>query len=437
MQTDDVEKAVVHWIGRHGEDLLAQLRRLISVPSVIGSEAECQQVVAELLRGSCDVIDVWEPDAAWLEQHPAYSLRGTTFTGRPNVVGVVQGRGGGRSLILNAHVDVVDPGAPDAWHYPPWSGTMVGGRVYGRGAADDKASLAVIIFVVQCLRRLGIPLLGDLILQSVIDEEWGGAGTLSTIHRGYRADAAVVFEPSGLDICPASRGGQAFRVTVTGKGAHPIRSYEGVSALEKALPILMALKDLERARQERLRTPLFERYPVFAPIVIGKISADRIPSKVPETCVFEGLMGYAPEETFAGARQDLEGCVARVASTDAWLREHPPTVEWLALNKEGARLPVDHPLVQLMSGSFLDVMDRPPTIAGFPAGCDLPLLQKYGGMPSLVFGPGDCALAHSSNEHVNVEEVVSAAKVVALTALRWCGTSCTDSDTALQGTRSG
>lgn len=132
-------------------------------------------------------------------------------------------------------------------------------------------------------------------------------------------------------------------------------------------------------------------------------------------------MGYAPQETYEEARQDLEGCVAHAASTDAWLREHPPAVEWLALNKEGAQIPVDHPLVRLLSTSFLDVMESQPTLAGFPAGCDLSLLQKYGGVPGLVFGPGNCTVAHSSNEHVPIEEVVNAAKIVAISVLRWCG----------------
>jgi acetylornithine deacetylase len=420
---NEVERSVLQWIEQHKDKLLTQLQRLVSVPSVVGSEGACQQVVAEWMKGCCDSVDVWEPDAVWLEQHPAYFLRGTDFRGRPNVVGVVKGRGGGRSIILNAHVDVVDPGPAEAWKYDPWSGAIADGRLYGRGSADDKASLAALIFVAQCFRSLQVSLRGDVFLESVVDEEWGGGGTLATIQRGYRADAAIVFEPSDLDICPASRGGQAFRVTVPGKGAHPIRSYEGVSALEKALPILMALKDLERVRQQRLQTRLFERYPVFAPIVIGKISADRIPSKVPETCVFEGLMGYGPEEPYGEARRELEGCVARVASGDPWLQEHPPRVEWLALNKEGAQIPTEHPLVRLISGSFTDVMERPPTIAGFPAGCDLPYFNRHAGIPSLVFGPGNCTIAHSSNEHVAIDEVVSAAKILAVTILRWCGTS--------------
>jgi len=417
-----LEQSVLRWIEQHRSTLVTQLQRLVSVPSVVGSEGACQEMIAEWMQGCCDSVDVWEPDPVWLEQHPAYFLRGTDFRGRPNVVGRVKGRDGGRSLILNAHVDVVDPGPAEAWQYDSWSGAVADGRLYGRGSADDKAGLATLLFVAQCVRSLKIPLRGDLILESVVDEEWGGGGTLATIHRGYHADAGVIFEPSDLDICPASRGGQAFRVTLTGKGAHPVRSYEGVSALEKALPILAALKELEGSRQKRLRSRLFERYPVFAPVVVGKISADKIPSKVPETCIFEGLMGYAPEESYAQARGELEGCVEQIAQKDPWLREHPPKVEWLALNKEGAQIPSDHSLVRFLGESFTDVMGRPPAVVGFPAGCDLPHLIKYGGIPSVVFGPGNCTVGHSSNEHVPVDDVLSAVKILAVAVLRWCGT---------------
>src|SRR4030042_2793203 len=299
-----VEREALAWVERHQAELIGLLQRLVAIPSVDGAEVACQTLVAEVMRDCCDAVDAWEPDQAWLDRHPAYFHQGTTFAGRPNVVGTVRGHGGGRSLILNAHADVVDPGPAEAWTHGPGSAVVVDGKLYGRGAVDDKAGLAGVLFAARCLRELGVSLGGDLILESVVDEEWGGGGTLATLHRGYRADAAIVFEPSDLDLCPASRGGQAFRVTVQGKGAHPIRSYEGVSALEKAVPLLAALKRLETERQARLRTPLFARYPIFAPIVIGKIAADRIPSKGPETCVFEGLMGYAPAETYQKARED-------------------------------------------------------------------------------------------------------------------------------------
>jgi len=416
-----LERAALTLVDHHQGELVALLQRLVSVPSVVGSEGACQTTVAEIMRGCCDTVGVWEPDPAWLDQHPAYFHRGTSFAGRPNVVGTVRGRGGGRSLILNAHVDVVDPGPAEAWIRDPWSGAVVDGRLYGRGAVDDKAALAAMLFAARCLRELGVSCDGDVILESVVDEEWGGGGTLATLHRGYRADAAIVFEPSDLEVCPASRGGQAFRVTVHGRGAHPIRSYEGVSALEKAIPILAGLRRLEAERQVRLRTPLFARYPIFAPIVVGKIAADRIPSKVPETCVLEGLMGYAPVETYQEAREELEGCVAAVAAEDVWLRAHPPRVEWLGLNKEGAETPEAHPFVRLTSAAVADATGRPPVLAGFPAGCDLPYLARHAGIPSLVFGPGNCTVAHGSNEYVSIDEVVAAAKTLLLVVCRWCG----------------
>jgi acetylornithine deacetylase len=418
-----IEREVLDWVERHQAELIALLQQLVAVPSVVGSEGACQAIVADLMRDSCDAVDVWEPDHSWLDRHPAYFHQGTTFTGRPNVVGTVRGRGGGRSLILNAHVDVVDPGPVEAWTHGPWSGAVVDGRLYGRGSADDKGGLAAMLFACRCLRELDAVLEGDLLLESVVDEEWGGGGTLATLQRGYRADAAIVFEPSDLDLCPASRGGQAFRVTVRGKGAHPVRSYEGVSALEKAVPILTALRALETERQDRLRTPLFARYPIFAPIVIGTIAADRIPSKVPESCVFQGLMGYAPAETYLQAREELERCVARAAGADPWLREHPPIVEWLGLNKEGAETPATHSFVRIASGAFAEAAGRDPVLAGFPAGCDLPYLARHAGIPSLVFGPGNCTIAHSSNESVPLDEVLRAAQFTALTALRWCGAS--------------
>jgi acetylornithine deacetylase len=418
---NQVEKDVLAWIEGHQGDLIAGLQRLVSIPSIVGSEETCQQAVAELMEASCDSVDVWEPEVAWLEGHPAYFPRGVDFKGRPNVVGVVKGSGGGRSLIVNAHADVVEPGPEEAWPHGPWSGTVAGGRLYGRGSVDDKAGLAIMILLARCLRDLGLRLGGDLILESVADEEWGGGGTLATLHRGYTADAAILFEATRLHICPAARGGQAFRVTVTGKGAHPIRSYEGVSALDKAIPLLGALRRLERDRQERFRTELFEPYPIFMPITVGTISADEFPSKVPERCVFQGLMGYSPDETYQQAREELEACIAQTAATDPWLAAHPPLVEWIGLNKEGAQTPADHPLVRLLDSCYVEVTGVPATITGFTAGCDLPYLTNYGGMPSAIFGPGDPAIAHTSEEHVEIEELMRAAKILALGVLRWCG----------------
>ena len=324
-------------------------------------------------------------------------------------------------MLVNAHVDVVETGPEDAWQFAPWSGTISGGAMHGRGVIDDKAGLAIMLFLARGWRELGIRLRGDVILESVADEEWGGAGTLATLQRGYLADAAVLFEPTDLAICPASRGGQAFRVTVQGRGAHPIRSYEGVSALDKAIPLLMALRALEVERQERFRTELFAPYPIFMPITVGTISADEFPSKVPEKCIFQGLFGFSPVESYQDARRELEARIAATAAADPWLLDHPPVVEWPGLCKEGGQTPTDHLVVATMGKAFADVTGAAPNITAFTAGCDFPYLTRYAGMPGLIFGPGNPVLAHTSAEQVKLADLLSAAKVLALVLLRWCG----------------
>jgi acetylornithine deacetylase len=416
------EQKVLAWLEAHPGDLTGLLQELVRIPSVYPEEEAAQRYVRGVMEPLCDEVDVWEPDADELASHPAYFAGARSFRGRPNVVGRLKGGGGGRSLLLNAHIDVVPPQPEAEWPHGPWSGALVGGKVFGRGSLDDKSGVAIMLAVAGALRGSGVRLAGDLELHSVVDEEWGGAGTLAAMLRGHRADAGIVLEPCGPDVFPSSRGGAAFRVRVPGLGAHPGASWKGVSALDKAILLIQGLKAFETERQERLRTPLFAEYPVFAPVVVGKISADNIPSKVPEECVFEGLYGYTPRETWDQARAAFESCVAETARRDPWLREHPPQVSWPGLNKESAEIPADHPLVACLVDAVRDVRESPPRVIGFPAGCDLPLLVRYGRVPSLLFGAeGEWGVAHSSQEYVEAGKLLDAARVVAVAAMRWCG----------------
>jgi len=418
----DKEATVLSWIDSRRSFIIELLQRLIRIPSVYPHEREAQELVSRSMAGLCDALDIWEPDAALLDAHPAYFAKGQSFSGRPNVVGLLKGQGRGQSLLLNAHIDVVPPQPDSDWDYAPWSGALVDGFIYGRGSLDDKSGVAIMIAVAAALRENGVALRGDLELHSVVDEEWGGAGTLACMQRGHRAEAGIILEPVGPHLYPASRGGQAFLVTVQGKGAHPGASWTGVSALEKAIPIIQGLKAFEAERQIQWRSPLFADYPIFAPIVVGKISADNIPSKVPEQCLFEGLYGYMPQEHWTEARRVFEQRVAALADQDPWLKEHPPIVSWQGLNKEGAEIPTDHPLVACMKQAIGEASGIPPRVMGFPAGTDLPLLVRYGPVPSVLYGvSGDWGLEHSSNERVEVETLIETTRCVALAAMRWCG----------------
>jgi acetylornithine deacetylase len=417
------EEKVLTWLDGHADELTGLLQQLVRIPSVYPNEEPAQVFVREVMDQICDQVDIWEPDARELAAHPAYFAGADSFRGRPNVVGLLKGRGQGQSLLLNAHIDVVPPQPEPEWPHGAWSGAFVDGKIFGRGSLDDKSGVAIMLIVARAMRETEVSLQGDLQLHSVVDEEWGGAGTLAAMLRGHRADAGVVLEPCGPEIYPASRGGAAFRVRVTGRGAHPGASWKGVSALEKALPLIQGLKVFETERQERLRSRLFADYPIFAPVVVGRISADNIPSKVPEECVFEGLYGYTPQETWPQARSAFEERIAELASRDTWLKKHPPVISWPGLNKESAEISVDHPLVSCFVESARDSRGTVPRVVGFPAGCDLPLLVRYGPVPSLLFGAeGEWGVAHSSQEYVAADKLLDAARVVALAVMRWCGT---------------
>ena len=406
-------------IARGSEELIDLLRELVRVPSVFGQEGKCQTLVAEKLEDFCDSVDIWEPRQSSLEGHPSYFCPGVDYTGRPNVVGVLKGSGNGRSLIINAHVDVVGSGDPSTWQHPPWDGCVEGLRLYGRGACDTKGGMAAAIYALKVLRKLGVSLRGDVIFESVSGEEWGGGGTLATLLKGYIADAALVVEPTNLRICPICRGGAIFQVYVQGKGAHPINSQSGISAIEKAMVILSALKNLQEIRREKFEREIFGKRHNLTPLVVGSISAE-IPQKVPEKCIIKGVIGYPPEESYEEVKRELEGYLATVSRLDPWLLHHPASVTWEGYNKEGSKVEPDTPIISTLSEAFQDVLGVGASLDVFPASCDAHFFTRYWGIPAVILGPGDCTIAHTSNEYVDVNEVINFAKILATTILRWC-----------------
>jgi acetylornithine deacetylase len=366
-------------------------------------------------------VDVWELDFHELRQHPAFSMEAEREHGL-GVVGVMGEDTGGRSLIFNGHVDVVPPGDEVNWRYPPWQGTITEGRVYGRGAADMKGGLSCALFAAKALRDAGVGLEGRLMIESVIGEEDGGVGTLGAVLRGYKADGAVVAEPTELIVAPAQAGAFNFRVTVPGKAAHGCVREEGISPIEKFIPIHEALITLERRRNETVEDPLYGRYELPYALCIGNVKAGTWASSVAESLVFEGRYGVAVDEDAAAARRSFEEAVADAAQADPWLRDHPPMVEWWGGQFEPARIPVDHPLVKTMSGAFGDATDAAARIEGMTYGADMRLLVNVGDTPTVLFGPGDVRASHRPDEYVPVEDLVAAVRTLALTALRFCGT---------------
>ncbi|NJD18992.1 MAG: M20/M25/M40 family metallo-hydrolase, partial [Gemmatimonadetes bacterium] len=207
-------------------------QRMVRIPSWGGEETPAQEYMASLMAGVGLDVDTWDIPLAEVAAHPAYAAE-LERTHALGVVGTLPGSGGGRSLILDGHVDVVPPGDEALWTHPPFTGVVVDGRLYGRGSVDMKGQLVAGLFALDALRRACVTPRGDVHLLGVVGEEDGGTGTLASILRGYTADGAVVMEPTGLAVAPAQAGCLNFRVRIPGKAAHGAVREEGVSALEK------------------------------------------------------------------------------------------------------------------------------------------------------------------------------------------------------------
>ncbi len=402
------------------EGMLAYLGDLVAVRSLSGQERAAQEHVAAQMERCGLEVDRWELDFETLKQHPAFSAEFERQDGL-GVVGSMGQDAGGRSLIFNGHVDVVPPGDESNWRYPPWQATIAEGRVYGRGALDMKGGLCCALFAAKALRDAGARLKGKLMVESVIGEEDGGVGTLAAVLRGYRADGAVVVEPTELIVAPAQAGALNFRLTIPGRSAHGCVREEGVSAIEKFIPLYQALMELERERNQELRDPLYARYRSPYALCIGTLSAGTWASSVAESLTCEGRYGVAVGEEIAAARRRLEETVSRAAQADPWLRDHPPLVEWWGGQFEPAAIAIDHPIAQTVSSALSDLTGRAPRLEGMTYGADMRLLVNEGNTPTVLFGPGDVRNAHRPDEYVPLEELVIATRALALTALRFCG----------------
>jgi acetylornithine deacetylase len=196
---------------------------------------------------------------------------------------------------------------------------------------------------------------------------------------------------------------------------------EGISAIEKFMPIYEALMALERKRNAAIQEPLYERYRLPYALCIGRLTAGDWPSSVAESLVFEGRYGVAVGEDLPVARRALEEAVTQAADADPWLCEHRPAVEWWGGQFEPASIPVEHPLVLAVQDAFEATTGAPPSVEGMTYGADMRLLVNVGKTPTVLFGPGDVRRSHRPDEFVPIDELGTAARTLALTALRFCG----------------
>ena len=407
-------QAVSERIESYREDALQWLQEAIRFRSVQGCEKEMQAYWKDLLENLGFPAEYREiPDSIMDDPDYCHNEEECPYEGRYNLLSVQEGTGGGRSLIIQSHSDVVPADDWDGFT-PRWDGTYV----WGRGATDCKGQQVAALLALRALKDLGYNPAGRIELQFVIEEEPGGNGALALIRQGCSADACIVLEASDLNVFPANRGAVWFMARTTGISTHMGRRHDGVNAIEKMMEALnqMLIYENELIAESR-GNPLFDRYDNPVQVCIGMIQAGQWPSKVPDECVVEGGVGFLPNKSIQQVREELEAAVMR--TNDEWLKEHFE-LSYPKLKKDAYEIDPNHPVVTTLH-SAVQECGRESDVYGWNVSCDAALYAKMANIPTVVFGPSDIREAHGRDEKIKFDDIIDAAKALALAVPRWCG----------------
>jgi acetylornithine deacetylase len=426
-------KQIDSWIATHAGELIETAQELVRIPTEnkppSGDEAAGQRYVADRLTKLGAVVDSFTPsEVPALTKHPAYQA---TFNGqardyrdRPDVVGVFAGSGGGRSALFSTHIDTV-AARPELWTtHGPFDATIEDGRLYGRGSYDTKAALASHLFAIRCLKELGAPLRGNVLIESVVDEEFGGShGVLAARLRGHTADIAVNSEPTDLVICPAHRGGREAYLRVAGD---PGMAFAGEALRDPIVGVanaVLAMVDFNAKRSRDQPAPSIyddSELPFYFNQVGGGGTTYAEAIGTPEECyvhfwaeVHEGTTADEFDAALlAHVRKGLQ-------LDDDAARQHlklVPTTRFLP----GSSMALDHPAIGVLRDAYAGIEGRDCVIRGAPFACDAYIFNLYTSTPALILGPGG-AKAHAPDEYVNTDDLVDLARIVARFVASWCG----------------
>lgn len=429
MISPKIAREVADATERRRDEIISFLQDLVRIPSVVGDEEKIQAFMNDTLRRMGLKTDVWEPDIARLRKHPSWIRTKWNYHNRPNVVGTLKGGGKGRSIILIGHTDTVEVGRKELWKHDPFGGETIGGKLYGRGSLDMKQGIAAMTKAVEIINDSGILLNGNVILESVPEEEAGGAGALDTILKGYRAEAAINPEPSGLkNVWLGTAGVNYFRVKVSGRSVHAGMAHLGVSALLKTLKICDALMRLDERRARVHRNEMFEKtWGRSCNLNIGIMKSGNWPSSVPENAEIECRLSFLPDENMLHVRREVANTIKEVAKSDPWLVEHPPKVEWYGWKAEASEISQDEPIIRVLSKHAKETVGMDVEYSCSPFGADMRFFPLYAKppIPCFMYGAGGGNM-HGVDEYVNIDDVIDLTKIFAMTILDWCGIQKSD-----------
>jgi succinyl-diaminopimelate desuccinylase len=387
------------------EELVRLARDLIRIPSVYrpeeadGNEARVAQFVADYLESV------------------GFEVRVEAIApGRPNVWAVWEGDRPGKTLLFEAHTDVVTEGSAEDWDHPPFEAERDGGRIYGRGACDTKGNLAAAVVAVSAIRDSGVSFPGRLVLCHPVDEEGMMAGIKAFIERGHAegVDVAVICEPEENQLCIRQKGALRVEVTVRGTMAHGAMPLSGVNPVTRAARFVVAVEELEKEEVARHGEDPFLGYPSLTPtILMGPDCGEPQINVIPASAYVALDIRTVPAQSHSELIKRLQDILAKLAAEDPdfdasleVIEERPPT-----------ETPKDEPLVTAMAKAYEHLAGEEPAYNGVPGATDGTFLHAWAAVPIVTTGAGGREIPHQTDEWVDEEELLTTCKLYAATAM--------------------
>jgi acetylornithine deacetylase len=402
-------------------DIVDFAGRLVAEPSTLGNEISALQVMeTELEKLGFETRRV-PIDPASLAEHPGFAPVPWSYDNRSNIVGIrPAGAAGGRSLLFNGHLDVVDPGGPAFWQRDPFVPEIRDGWLSGRGAGDMKAGVAAMTYAVKAVENAGFALRAPVTVEAVIEEECSGNGALACIQAGHDAEAILIPEPFGPTILTHQVGVLWFKVTVAGAARHVLAAGAGVNAIETCFPIISALRGLEAELNAGPRPEAYRDLDHPLNLNIGIFKGGSWPSSVPDTAEFCGRLSYFPGIRFDETRQKIIRTILQAVAENPWLADNPPQVEFYGFRSDGHSIDRRQPALATLNDCHRTLTGT--EAAAYIATCttDVRAFHHFGRGQATCYGPVAESI-HGANERVHLGSVMQTAKTYALFLARWCG----------------
>jgi acetylornithine deacetylase len=403
-------------------DQLAFTQEMIRFPSVRGAEHTVQDFVFRQLSDRGYAMDRFEMDRAAIESHPGGSPWTDEHSEAPIVVGIHRPRTeAGRSLILQAHVDVVPPGPAEMWTHAPFDPVIEGDWIYGRGGADMKVGHAANLFAMDALRRIGLQPAATVYVQSVVEEESTGNGALMTHLRGYKADAVLIPEPEEEKLVRANVGVVWFQVEVRGHPVHVREMGAGANAIDAAYRVIAELRRMEeewntrKAGREHFEN---EAHPIN--LNVGKIEGGDWASSVPCWCRLDCRIAIYPGTSAEEAAQEIRNRLGAFARSDAYFANNPPLVTFNGFHTEGYVLAPGSEAESVLGRAHEAATGKPLETFMTAGYLDARVYALYDKIPALCYGPSSQNI-HGFDERASIASIKRITTAMALFIAEWCG----------------